>query len=65
MTVGGICFRLYRHSYRALPVTLHLAHDWRFNWRGIYGFQIGPWFIGAIKGSVAPIDAQHTAETGR
>lgn len=24
----------------------------RFRWQGLYGVQIGPWFIGAIKGSV-------------
>ena len=24
----------------------------RFRWTGLYGVQIGPWFIGAIKGSV-------------
>lgn len=42
---------LHWHRYRALPVTLHLERDWRFHWFGIYGLQIGAWFIGAIKGS--------------
>jgi len=25
----------------------------RFRWSGIYGVQIGPWFVGAIKGKKA------------
>lgn len=50
----GFLLRIYWHAYRALPVTLHLARDHRFHWTGIYGVQLGPWFIGAIRGSAAP-----------
>ena len=27
----------------------------RFRWTGLYGVQIGDWFIGAVKGRVDPL----------
>ncbi len=35
----------------------------RFRWSGIYGLQIGPWFVGTIKGRrVAEENEQRAAE---
>jgi hypothetical protein len=59
MTIYGVTVRLYRHRYRALPVTLHLQRDHRFHWTWILGLQIGPWFFGAIKGSAVDQSPTH------
>lgn len=42
--------RWYWWRFRALPVTVHLKRDRLFHWQQIRGVQIGPWFIGAIRG---------------
>jgi hypothetical protein len=42
---------VYWHRFQSLPVTLHLTRDRRFSWTRIYGVQVGPWFIGAIRGT--------------
>jgi hypothetical protein len=42
----------FRFARRPLPITVHLdKRDRQYHWRGIYGLQVGPWFVGAIKGS--------------
>lgn len=46
--------RWYWHLFskaRPLPVTVHALRDHRFYWRCICGLQIGPWFIGVIRGA--------------
>lgn len=46
-------FEWHWHRFDApgLPVTMPaLSRIKHFRWRGIYGVQIGPWFIGAVKG---------------
>ena len=40
--------RIYWHRMR-VPVTFHLAQDWRFTWRRMYGVSIGRWFVGAFQ----------------
>lgn len=46
----------HRFQVQALHLTLHLSHDWDLRWTRIHGVQVGPWFLGAIKGSaVAPL----------
>lgn len=44
--------RLYRlRLRRGVPITVHLRTVHKFLWTRIYGVQIGPWFIGAIRGT--------------
>lgn len=45
--------RLYWFKFLGLPVTVHLRKDHKFLWTRIYGAQIGPWFIGVIRGQEA------------
>lgn len=42
---------IYRFQFAGLPVTIHINPSKRFKWTHIYGIGIGPWFIGAIRGS--------------
>lgn len=45
--------KLYWYRFiNGFDVTYHLEHDWTSRWRAIRGVQIGPWFIGAIKGEI-------------
>lgn len=50
---GDVSVRFYNFTFDALPVTVHLRRDRRFAWTRILGVQLGPWFIGCIRGSAA------------
>ena len=41
-----------------LPVRFPALRTDRFRWRGIYGAQIGPWFVGAIHGQAEAMTAR-------
>lgn len=42
----------YRHWFRRRPLAVSVLSR-VFHWRVICGLQVGPWFVGAIKGSEA------------
>lgn len=43
--------RWYWLRLEGLPVTVHAIRVHHFRWTQIRGVQIGPWFIGAIRGT--------------
>lgn len=32
-----------------LPVTFHAYHAWRVQWLGVFGVQVGTWFVGVVR----------------
>lgn len=45
--------RWYWHRRVTVPVTFHLHTVVQFRWTHICGVQVGPWFIGAVRGEEA------------
>lgn len=45
--------KLYKFNFKKNPVAVvvYLKEAHAFLWTRIYGIQIGPWFVGAIRGS--------------
>ena len=42
--------QFYWYKFRDLRVTHHLLRDIQSSWTGIFGVQIGDYFIGVIRG---------------
>lgn len=57
--------RWYRFVFDALPVTFHLRKDFHFHWQRIVGVQVGPWFVGAIRGSYVDPESVAAGECER
>jgi hypothetical protein len=55
--------RWYWGSYDGLRLTMHLRTDWTLVWTHVRGVQIGPWFVGAIKGVATEQDCAPVQRT--
>lgn len=45
-------FSLRRDGVMPVSFTTAFRETRQYRWTGLYGIQIGPWFVGAIKGGI-------------